>query len=79
MGLPETIGLPLAEATALLAAQGLEWTLTPLLAPRQRLEDCQGEGCTAYVVRQRQLSEHRVALAIVYRVRKGGVKNGFED
>lgn len=67
MKAPLVLSLPLEEAATRLAAAGFDYQCEALLPPRDSEADFEGRVVRKYVVRQKQLSDNKIVLTIVYR------------
>ena len=71
--------MPLDEAEGRLAAAGISYVVEALLPPRGSEADYTGRDVRKYVVRQRRLSDDKLALTIVYRTGKEDQRDGTEN
>ena len=67
MTAPNVLALPLAEATRSLEAAGYSYEVEVLLPPRDSEESFVGQDVRKCVVRQRNLSDDKLVLTVVYR------------
>ncbi len=67
MTAPNVLALPLAEAARRLEAAGYSYEVEVLLPPRDSDESFVGQDVRKYVVRQRNLSDDKLVLTVVYR------------
>ena len=67
MTAPNVLALPLAEAMRRLEAAGFAYEVEVLLPPRDSEEAFANQEVRKYVVRQRNLSDDKLVLTVVYR------------
>lgn len=67
MTAPNVLALPLAEAERRLEAAGYSYEVEVLLPPRDSEESFAKQDVRKYVVRQRNLSDDKLVLTVVYR------------
>lgn len=79
MDIPQVLALPLDEAEGRLKAAGISYTVEALLPPRDSEADFADRDVRKYVVRQRKLSDDKLALTIVYRTGKEEQRDGIEN
>lgn len=67
MAAPMVLSLPLTEAVQRLEQAGYSYQCEVLLPPRAKAEDFADREMRKYVVRQKELSDNKIVLTIVYR------------
>lgn len=76
--MPDVVALPLARAKAVLDACGREY-LVVRIASAYRQEETDTCRMEEYVVRQTELSGHKLLLSTVTKRRKEVLEHGFQD